>query len=144
MILSAATAAFLLPWQVAAVWTAAYTAWCFLPHGRWMTHNRHPRTEETRPASWFEKAVESVAGNNDYIALGIKNVIFSVLMIPAFFVGQFGLEEIIVLTAFPILSGLAYETGWQLNDRAKVKDPLEPAELLQGFALGVVLLIFAI
>ncbi len=140
IVLSAIVASILLPWQAAIIWSATYAAWTFLPHGRWMTLYRHPRENTVRQPSWFEIAVEKIAGKNDYIALGLKNAIFAILLIPSLYFVEHDWIEPAALVVFAPLSVWAYATGWRIvEENSRISDPLCVAELLQGAIFGMTL-----
>ncbi len=111
----------------AATWGGCFLIWAWLPWGRWYDLN-HSGTLPGRPANWFERGVEAIAGSDDGIAFAVRNAI---ALVPA----------AILISPFMLLlvaaQHVSYALGWWLRPRA----PIAAAEYLTGCAWGVALVL---
>lgn len=108
-------------------WAGCYLFWAFLPWGRWFDLGHSP-TLPDRPASWFEKAIEKVAGDDDHLAFALRN---AVGLIPAaVLISPF----IFALVAWQHAS---YAFAWFIAYRRAI----EVAEYLTGLAWGAALVL---
>lgn len=128
-----------LDWPSALAITAAYVFWDSIgPWGRWLTMNNHPRSISGDP-SRFEKIIEGIAGDSDFIAMTIRMYVG----ILGFCVAAFFFEPPALWMAFfaPVMMSLSYWGSWKLMPLSGGNDAqIHVAEMMVGVIWGCLIL----
>lgn len=116
-------------WQGAAL-AGLLILWATPGWGRWFGLGRAPLPD--RPASWWEKHVETVASGRIHLAFLVRQLwlVPGVLGMALFWpMALWGL-------ALPVLILAVYEGSWQVYDRYKNDYTIPMAEVLTGLLFG--------
>jgi hypothetical protein len=120
-------------------WAGCYLFWASFAWGRWFALGRFPRgwNREGKPANSYEKVIESIAGDSDHLAFGIRMAFASP------FLGILGglIGGPIAASAFPLAAVGIYELAWRIRDKGKIEDPILIAEPALGLVWGLLIVL---